>query len=207
MGLVRSTRGTRPEDPVASVAEGDPKGLDDNNSWLESSDDESIGSDCSKSLSRGEFRAKGEDPDRLARVHGPAPPPALARQPGARRMRRWGADVKSACLQGQQDDSRPEKIYMRPPRDRLAGRAVPEWEDKKCVYELLSGIYGRVDAPRLWFLEVKERYPQAGWKQHSLNACVFLYWVDQRLQGIVEIHVDDGLMADHMCATAAPMSR
>lgn len=91
--------------------------------------------------------------------------------------------MKSAYLQGTQDDLRPEKIYMRPPRDPLAVRAVPEWSDKNCVYEVLSGIYGRVDAPRLWFLDVKKR---AGWVQHSLDPCAFMYRQEESLQGIVQ---------------------
>lgn len=102
--------------------------------------------------------------------------------------------MKSAYLQGVQDGSRLAKIYVRPPRDPLAVRAISEWQNKDCVYEVLSGIYGRVDAPRLWFLKVKKRYLQSGWRQHSLAPCVFLYRQHDRLIGIVGIHADDGLM-------------
>lgn len=55
------------------------------------------------------------------------------------RMRLWGADMKCAYVQGK-DDSRPENIYMRPPRDPVAIRAVPNGKTRTVSTRFAPGF-------------------------------------------------------------------
>ena len=55
------------------------------------------------------------------------------------------------------------------------------------VLKLLKGAYGRVDAPYLWFMELKKGLEQA------------THPVTQKTEGILGIHVDDGLCCGSGC--------
>ena len=105
------------------------------------------------------------------------------------------ADCKSAFLQGQPDDARPEAVYFRPPKDGIAIKAVPEWNND-IIYQMVAPVYGLSNAPRQWFAEFLGRMTAMGWRQHSLDPCLFLLVlkVDDGLEqtvGILGVHVDD----------------
>lgn len=63
------------------------------------------------------------------------------------------------------------------------------------VLQLLKGAYGRVDAPYLWFMELKAGLEQVGFVQSPFDPCAFLlpHPVTNRTEGLVGVHVDDGL--------------
>ena len=111
----------------------------------------------------------------------------------------WGGDCKSAFLQGQPDGDRLQRIYMSSPRDSIATSAVDEWKEP-CVYELISGVYGQANAPRLWYMEVKRRLLENGWEQNTLGPCFFMRrrrdadTGEMKLVGIVGFHVDDMML-------------
>ena len=62
------------------------------------------------------------------------------------------------------------------------------------IVRLLKGAYGRVDAPFLWFRELKQSLEQLGFCSAPFDPCTFvLRDQHQRTEGLIGIHVDDGL--------------
>ena len=63
--------------------------------------------------------------------------------------------------------------------------------------ELLKSAYGLVNAPLLWYEELKSSLLQLGFIVSPLDPCVFVLpnKQDKTIHGIVGIHVDDGLAA------------
>ena len=63
---------------------------------------------------------------------------------------------------------------------------------------LNGGAYGRVDAPFLWFCEIRDELLNQGCKQHPLDPCVFTFGeTDEHGEyhpcGSLGLHVDDGI--------------
>ena len=105
--------------------------------------------------------------------------------------RRWtigSFDIKTAFLRGQEQGSRI--LGLEPPiemRQRLKMQPVE-------ALQLLKGAYGRVDAPYLWFQELKTALESLQFKAAPFDPCTFVLVDDQGVtQGIVGVHVDDGL--------------
>ena len=98
-------------------------------------------------------------------------------------------DIKTAFLRGQEQGDRilgieptaelREKMKMRPNE----------------VLRLLKGAYGRVDAPYLWFMELKRGLESLGFTPSPFDPCAFIleHPKSGMTEGIVEAHVDDGL--------------
>ena len=64
------------------------------------------------------------------------------------------------------------------------------------VCELLKSAYGLVNAPYLWFVELKESLTQLGMVQSPLDPCLFvLPSTNGSIDGVIGMHVDDGLCA------------
>lgn len=105
----------------------------------------------------------------------------------------WNADCKSAFLQGKPDEERPQKIFMRVPQDGVALDAIPEWASNPgMLYQLHAPVYGQANAPRQWFLHVRDVMLRLEWSQHSLDPCIFLYKNEQgEVRAVLGIHVDD----------------
>ena len=65
------------------------------------------------------------------------------------------------------------------------------------VCELIGNAYGRVDAPLLFYKELKGQLEKLGFRVHPLDPCVFmlesLQGQDRVLHGILGVHVDDGV--------------
>ena len=89
-------------------------------------------------------------------------------------------DITAAFLQGGQ---LLREVFLRPPQDVCPRTEV--WRLKRC-------IYGLNDAPRSWYLRVKEVLLQLGGKISSYDKALFM-WYDENcgLIGILVIHVDD----------------
>ena len=100
-------------------------------------------------------------------------------------------DIKTAFLRGKADED--NKLAMEPPielRDLMGLRS-----DEVC--ELVGNAYGRVDAPLLFYRELKQRLLDLGFRPHPLDPCIFLLetWTGESrtLHGILGVHVDDGV--------------
>ena len=63
------------------------------------------------------------------------------------------------------------------------------------MVQLLKGAYGRVDAPYLWFVELKRSLEELGFQASPFDPCLF-HLSDSNTHethGLIGIHVDDGL--------------
>jgi hypothetical protein len=97
-------------------------------------------------------------------------------------------DVSSAFLRG---DNMETEIYFRPPKEGLPG--VPEG----ALIKAEKGIFGLRVAPRLWYTKAKSVLEDAGWRQLATLPSVFILrsTSEQRLIGLLVLHVDDALHA------------
>ena len=97
-------------------------------------------------------------------------------------------DIKTAFLRGSRRD------------DRILGVDPPEELRRKLglkpleICELLKSAYGLVNAPFLWYQELRETLINIGFSISPLDPCLFtLQGQDGRVHGHIGIHVDDGL--------------
>ena len=95
--------------------------------------------------------------------------------------KRWkcnSIDVRAAFLQGKQIE---RDVFIKPP---------PEVESKN-IWKLNVCVYGLSDAPRAWYLRVKEVLVSLGARCCKHDAGLFYFHKNGSLQGIIVIHVDD----------------
>ncbi len=99
-------------------------------------------------------------------------------------------DVKTAFLRGSKRDTRTLGIEPVPEmRDRM------RLQDSE-VCELLKSAYGLVNAPYLWYEELKESLCSLGFIMCPMDPCLFvLPDAHQGIHGVIGMHVDDGLCA------------
>ena len=104
-------------------------------------------------------------------------------------------DIQTAFLRGSRKDGRI--LGMEPPEEMRQQMKLKPWE---CC-ELLKSAYGLVNAPLLWYEELKSSLLQLGFVVSPLDPCVFVLPNKQTksIHGLVGVHVDDGLAAgdDH----------
>ena len=98
-------------------------------------------------------------------------------------------DIKTAFLRGQEQGSRI--LGMEPPKELREKLKL----DQNEVVRLLKGAYGRVDAPYLWFMELKRALEQLQFIQSPFDPCLFVLRnpMSGATEGLVGVHVDDGL--------------
>ena len=100
-------------------------------------------------------------------------------------------DISTAFLHGKGDG---RNLGLHPtPEIR---EALQMGESDQCA--LNGGAYFRVDAPYLWFCEIREELLKQGCRQHPLDPCVFSYGEEDengeyRPCGALGLHVDDGI--------------
>lgn len=97
-------------------------------------------------------------------------------------------DIKTAFLRGT-DLSQDRKLGIEPPKEMRDRLKLRDGE----VLQLLKGAYGRVDAPYLWFVELKKGLEQLGFVQCPFDPCLFVLSIRGETHGLIGIHVDDGL--------------
>lgn len=97
-------------------------------------------------------------------------------------------DIKTAFLRGT-DLSQERKLAIEPPKEMRDRLKLRDGE----VLQLLKGAYGRVDAPYLWFVELKSGLEQLGFTQCPFDPCLFALTIHGETHGLIGIHVDDGL--------------
>ena len=86
-------------------------------------------------------------------------------------------DIKSAFLQGQPIN---REIFLKPPKK--AGT------DK--LWKLLITVYGLRDAPRAWYLRIKEVLEKSGMLKSKFDV-IFYCLSNRKLKGLLCCHVDD----------------
>ena len=91
------------------------------------------------------------------------------------------SDVKNAFLQGQRID---RDVFLEPPKDLKKPGKI--WKLNKCVY-------GLDDAARKWFLEVEKDLKELGCIQSKVELCLYFFFDEINLAGLVFLHVDDFL--------------
>ena len=92
-------------------------------------------------------------------------------------------DITSAFLQGSEMD---RHVYVKPPRE--SNQKGKLWLLNKC-------LYGLKDASRKWYLRVVEKLKNLGFQTSCYDSGLFFLIKDEKLIGIVALHVDDFLHA------------
>ncbi|CAK0857899.1 unnamed protein product, partial [Prorocentrum cordatum] len=94
-------------------------------------------------------------------------------------------DIGSAFLTGKTNTRR---LYVMPPREGLPG--VPAGS----LVELLKGVFGLRESPRLWWERFSEVLIQAGFQPLKTMKGVFVIRSDKgKIEAVLCVHVDDGL--------------
>ena len=97
-------------------------------------------------------------------------------------------DVKTAFLRGKVDDNR--LLGLEPPEEMRKMLGLKDAE----VCRLLKGAYGLAAAPLLWFKEFRAGLLRLNFIQSPFDPCLFILPdANGQPQGMVGIHVDDGL--------------
>ena len=97
-------------------------------------------------------------------------------------------DIKTAFLRGTECSDRV--LGMEPPAEMRTKLKLRQDE----IVRLLKGDYGRVDAPFLWFQELKQSLEKLGFETAPFDPCTFILRDKQgKPEGMIGIHVDDGL--------------
>ena len=91
-------------------------------------------------------------------------------------------DVDAAFLYADLD----EDIYMEPPPNI----SIPEG----CCLKLLKSLYGLKQAPRNWYQNIKSFIESRGFKQSTLDNCLYIYKTDDHIT-LISLYVDDILIA------------
>ena len=98
-------------------------------------------------------------------------------------------DVKTAFLRGSEEGHR--LLGLEPTAEFRQKLNLKPDE----ILRLLKGAYGRVDAPYLWFMELRKALLELNFVQAPFDPCVFILPnpKDGNPEGIIGVHVDDGL--------------
>ena len=87
-------------------------------------------------------------------------------------------DISAAFLQG---DGIDREVYVLP---------APEFNNGK-IWKLRKTVYGLNDAARAWYIRVKCELLKLGMEVSSLDPALFYWQFEERLAGIICLHVDD----------------
>ena len=102
-------------------------------------------------------------------------------------------DIRTAFLRGSRQDGRI--LGVEPPPEMRTRMGLKTNE----VCELLKGAYGLVNAPLLWYIELKSALLNLGFVMSPLDPCLFVLpranstKEAPAIHGILGIHVDDGI--------------
>eukprot|EP00435_Cladocopium_sp_Y103_P071338 s690_g37.t1 len=113
-------------------------------------------------------------------------------------------DIRTAFLRGSRQDSRV--LGMEPPPEL---RTKMKLQDNE-VCELLKGAYGLINAPLLWYNELKNALLSLGFVISPMDPCLFVLprksqgsKNEPKIHGVLGVHVDDGLGGgDHVFSEA-----
>eukprot|EP00434_Breviolum_minutum_P029213 symbB.v1.2.025839.t2/scaffold2536.1/size76742/5 len=113
----------------------------------------------------------------------------ILQQAASRQWEIESFDIKTAFLRGNEVSDRI--LGMEPPEELRTKMKLKPQE----IVRLLKGAYGRVDAPYLWFMELKKGLEELGFIAAPFDPCAFVLPEPHsgRIEGLIGIHVDDGL--------------
>ena len=110
---------------------------------------------------------------------------------------RWGVrsfDIRTAFLRGSRQDNRI--LGIEPPQEMRIKMGLRD--DEAC--ELLKGAYGLINAPLLWYCELKSALLSIGFIISPMDPCLFVLpnssptsQQEPKIHGVLGIHVDDGI--------------
>ena len=86
-------------------------------------------------------------------------------------------DVKSAFLQGKGID---RDVYLKPPKEL----------GTKKLWKLKTTVYGLCDAPRVWYISVKDVLLKAGAEKSKSDDSIFFWHRNGKVQGLICCHAD-----------------
>ena len=89
-------------------------------------------------------------------------------------------DYKTAFLQGKPIE---RDLYIKPPKEA----------NTSMIWKLRKTVYGLADAPRVWYLRLKEELLKLGAKVSTYDQGVFFWHSEAGLEGILVSFVDDQL--------------
>ena len=95
-------------------------------------------------------------------------------------------DIRTAFLRGS-DDQR--LLGLEPPIEMRKRMGLADHE----IVRLLTGAYGRVDAPLLWFRELQKGLTELQFTVSPFDNCLYMLQERGRVLGLIGVHVDDGL--------------
>ena len=99
--------------------------------------------------------------------------------------------MKTAFLSGDRGNARRD-VYAEPPQEMRDKLQIT----RKQVLKLESAVYGLRNAPRVWWKRVVRDLTDAGWVQHQLDQCTFMFMNGTHLVGLIGVCVDDFLVAE-----------
>lgn len=98
-------------------------------------------------------------------------------------------DIKTAFLQGKRfNREEGRSVYLKPPREILQ---LLNRENSDELWLALSPVYGLVDAPHRWYLTLSEVLLDLGLYRSKYDHAVFLYYVGDKVIGMICVYVDD----------------
>lgn len=111
---------------------------------------------------------------------------SIALQVGASHKFRCAlGDLQNAFMQSDPLKREQGRLFCKQPSGGLPGL------DPRQLIEVLAGAYGLGDAPAHWRKSLKRVLVELGYKQSSMDPCLFTLVVDGRLAGMLIIEVDD----------------
>ena len=60
--------------------------------------------------------------------------------------------------------------------------------------QVCKAFYGRCYAPRVWYDHVVSTFVSQGWTQLKSDPCCFVFFSEDKVHGVVGIHMDDFLL-------------
>ena len=87
-------------------------------------------------------------------------------------------EIKSAFLQGKKID---RDVYLKPTKEAETSK----------LWKLNITAYGLCDAPRAWYISVKDVLRKTGVKKSKFDGSIFYWYNNNKLEGLICCHVDD----------------
>jgi hypothetical protein len=104
-----------------------------------------------------------------------------------------GVDISMAFLNGDID----KELYMRIPEGfKVEGELCDSEDPKRWVVQLLKGLYGIKQGPRLWALKLHSVLKSIGFQRIDCDYSVYVYWCGN-VKVFVLVYVDDLLLVSN----------
>ena len=95
------------------------------------------------------------------------------------------ADVEGAFLRGDSLSPTRGRLFIDPPPGGVPGLS------EGCLIEAVKTVYGLADAPKAWWECFSSKLASLGMRVSKFDPCMFYYYHERCLSGVVAVHVDD----------------